>query len=88
MTNEEKKQDLLILINKVHPDMPEAELEAILSELISKVGRIRYRLRDMPLITGALNLLISSIVLDYEEKERNTYEDDTALKTLVDLALL
>ena len=88
MTKDEKKQALLALINKVNPDMPEAELESVLSQIISEVGKTRYRLRDIPLITGALNLLVSTIVLDYEEKEKGSYEDDTALKTLVDLSLL
>lgn len=87
MTKPELKQHLLQLIEKINPDVPEAEAQTIVSQLIGETSKIKYRLNDMTLITGALNLLVSTIVLDYEEKEMNDYTHDTALKTLVDLSL-
>lgn len=54
---------------------------------MTKVAGMKYRLLDMPLVTGALNLLISSIVLDYEEKEIGNYGSSIELKTIIDLAI-
>jgi hypothetical protein len=87
MSKQAQHQALINLLNKIKPATPETEMVSVLQEIITTVGTMRYRLRDMPLITGALNLLISSAVLDHEEKEEASYEDSTALKTIVDLAL-
>ena len=87
MNKQEHKDRLVALLNKITPGIPEAEMVTVLQEIITTVGTIRYRLRDMPLITGALNLLISSAVLDHEEKEEANYEGSIELKTIVDLAL-
>jgi hypothetical protein len=87
MSKAAQQQKLTDLLNKIEPGLPEAEMVSILQEIVRTVGGMNYRLRDMPLVTGALNLLVSSIALDHEEKEANDYSDDTSLKTIIDLAI-
>ncbi len=87
MTKMERKQELLNILKEINPGKTKQEVVTILSRLIKEVGAMRFELDDMPLVTGALNLLVSSAVLDYEEKEETDYEWNTALKTIVDMAL-
>lgn len=86
MTKDEQRNSLIAILDKINPQLPEPAVVDLLSEVIREVGAIKYGLRDMPLVTGALNLLISSVVLDYEEKETDSYADSMALKTIIDLA--
>ena len=87
MNRENQRRILTDLLNSITPEMPEANVVTVLQEIIKTVGSMRYRLRDMPLISGALNLLISSCVLDHEEKEAGSYADSMAMKTIMDLML-
>ncbi len=88
MTKTERKQQLLAILKEIGPGKTQQEVVAILSRLITEVGSMRFVLDDMPLVTGALNLLVSSVVLDYGEKEEADYEWNTALKTIVDMELV
>lgn len=87
MNKQELREELISLLGNIRSELPEAEMVTILQGIIRKVSSVRYRLRDMPLITGALNLLISSVVLDHEEREAGNYEGSVELKTIVDLAM-
>lgn len=88
MTKMERRQQLLEILQETGRAKTEAEVVEILSRLIREVGAMRFVLDDMPLVTGALNLLVSSVVLDYGEKEEADYEHNTALKTIVDMEMV